>query len=45
MITACDRPRTPAESALPSTSALRGVGLTRNLWMMPRSRSQMMAMP
>ena len=31
--------------ALPSTRAARGVGLTRNLCTIPRSRSQMMAMP
>ena len=28
MMIACDRPRTPDEAALPSTSALRGAGLT-----------------
>ena len=44
-MTAWDSARTPADSALPSTSAARGVGLARSLWTMPRSRSQMMAMP
>ena len=38
-------PRTPAEIALPSTSAVRGAGLTSSLCTMPRSRSQMTAMP
>jgi len=37
--------RTPAETDLPRTSAVRGVGLTRNLWTIPRSRSQMIEMP
>jgi len=37
--------RMPAESALPTTSAVRGVGLTRNLCTIPRSRSQMTEIP
>jgi len=45
MITAWERARRPAESALPITSAPRYAGLTSSLWMMPRSRSQIAAMP
>src|SRR5437868_7090719 len=45
MINAYEDARTPADSALPNTSAARGVGLTRYLLMMPRSRSQMTEMP
>ena len=41
MIKAWTKARTLAESAFPSTSAARGVGLARNLWTIPRSRSQM----
>ncbi len=37
--------RIPAETDFPSTSAPRGVGLARNLWTIPRSRSQMTAIP
>jgi hypothetical protein len=37
--------RTPADTALPSTNAARGIGLTRTLCTMPRSHSQITAMP
>jgi hypothetical protein len=42
---ACTRPRNPAETALPNTSALRRAGLTSSLCTTPRSRSQITAMP
>jgi beta-N-acetylhexosaminidase len=44
-IRACARARTPAESALPGTRAARDAGLTRNSCNIPRSRSQITAMP
>ena len=36
MMSACGKARAPAESALPSTSATRGVGLARNLCVDPQ---------
>lgn len=37
--------RIAAEIALPRTSAVLGVGVARNLWVSPKSRSQMIAIP
>ncbi len=40
IITARGKARTPAESALPSTMLVRGMGLARNLWITPGRASR-----